>query len=208
MPNNQLQTTGLNVSLFDDGTLTFSLAGTSQVAGNVTLEIELLASSKQVYQSTLDPCIVNSPEFCPLDEGSIHSTIDLEIPRNVISDEIFTTEMPDVEFRFQVDNSATSEQVGCVMAMLSSGGGEEGDSGSGAMNMDNSTTSNTEGSSGEGGDSNSSNVTDEDSSGGNEGGSGSSFSYSSWTLLMYVLRSQCHRTHANTLFYVDPPLQY
>lgn len=135
--NSQITASGFNVSVFDNGTLAFSIYGENQFIGNDTLKLELLNSTQQIYEALIDPCdSFDFRSFCPSDAGRVNVSSNQTLPSDTLSDELFTTSMLDAEFRFYLNSRDTSQPVGCLKATLgngvtasnasSSGGDDEG----------------------------------------------------------------------------------
>lgn len=184
MNNSQLTPSEFSVSVFDNGTISILLNGTSTYTGNDTLEFDILESSKWVYTSPFDPCNDDNDlgvSLCPASAGDLNISTNFQVPRNQLPAYLFTSSTLFAEFRFYINNTATSEPVGCVKTTLVNGV-KQSYNASDPEGMNATATSEPAPS-----PSNTSN-----SSGGGTGGSNASTGYLNWTLLMYVESSSNH----------------
>jgi hypothetical protein len=120
-----------SASLFDvaftpkNGTLTWDINGVSNINGNVTIELAVVAYGLNVYSDTLNPCDDKSLSgLCPMREGPINMNSNAQLPQSSLAGiPGITYTIPDLDAKVQVyiNNTDTGESVACVEAELSNG---------------------------------------------------------------------------------------
>jgi len=87
MENSSFSATLFNVMFTpDNSTLTFNIVGVSEISGNVTMELELLAYGYSALKRQLDPCTNSDLKgLCPMNTGQINLESNYILDKSVAS---------------------------------------------------------------------------------------------------------------------------
>jgi hypothetical protein len=70
----------------DNGTLQFDINGISQIAGNVTLEFEVIGYGYTIYKNTINPCSDDTLKgLCPMNQAPINLISNAQIPGSTVN---------------------------------------------------------------------------------------------------------------------------
>ena len=119
-----------SASLFDvtftpkNGSLAWDINGVSNINGNVTIQLAVIAYGLNVFSDTINPCDGNELTLCPMREGPLTMNANAQIPQSSLAGiPGITYTIPDLDAKVQVyiNKTDTGESVACVEAELSNG---------------------------------------------------------------------------------------
>ncbi|KAF2399420.1 TRP-domain-containing protein [Trichodelitschia bisporula] len=108
----------------DNGTLSVSINGVSQISGYVKVELQVLGYGYSIYHDTIDPCSDSTLKgLCPMNTGQLNFPTNAQIPKdtvNKVPNAIYY--IPDLDGRVRVwINSTEGVPLACVEAELGNG---------------------------------------------------------------------------------------
>jgi hypothetical protein len=109
----------------DNRSLAFNIQGVSNIAGNVSAEMELLVYGYSAMKQDLKPCDSAGLEgMCPMNSGNIQIRSNIDIGPDVMSQIpgiAYTIPDLDAIVRINIQDLATKQPLACVEAELSNG---------------------------------------------------------------------------------------